>query len=133
MWDSPGGCCHFNIPSRTGRTVASDTVHHLWWQKPSPKGKWGNLSPAVEKQPGTSPTCPCGFPVFSCSFWTFLCTWLQGWDWQRWPCRVSWVGIHLPPTLSSPGWILSQEKLIKEMLDFLIKKLVWFLELHLYL
>lgn len=37
----------------------------------------------------------------------------------------------LHPTLSSSGWILSQEKLMKEALEFLIKKLMWFLELHL--
>lgn len=37
----------------------------------------------------------------------------------------------LPPTLSSPGWALSQEKLVKETLEFLIKKLMCFIELHL--
>lgn len=102
------------------------------------KGEWEKLSSAVGKAARHTPPhvlvdyeLPC-FQLQLLDIFVYLAPGmgLEALAMQGSPISLRTTALLLP-TLSSPGWILSQEKLLKEALEFLIKKLMWFLELYL--
>lgn len=71
MWDSPGGCCCFNIPSRTARTVARDTGHCLCGKRRVGEA----FLSSGESSQTHAPTCPCGLrtSLFSVAAFGHFC------------------------------------------------------------